>query len=167
MTPFFLCHLLFLCVLFIRVSEHLLSALLCRFGFSYTFSVLVALQVLTGLFLSLLRVLGFAMQPRGFNLARCLLIHPLKYLRHLALRHVEHLLIVRSSSSVSCPFLLLWISIFSASTPIPRDAINLHANAQPTAVFSYAMTVMDKILRLGRRTEMEGILIRSRHVDLQ
>ena len=35
--------------------------------------------------------------------------------------------------------------VFVNDRPIPIDAINLHANAQPKAVFSCAMTVMEKI----------------------
>ena len=35
--------------------------------------------------------------------------------------------------------------IFVHDRPVPRDAINSHANVQPKAVFYYAMTVMDKI----------------------
>ena len=35
--------------------------------------------------------------------------------------------------------------IFVDDRPVPRDATDWQANAQPKAVFSFAMTVMDKI----------------------
>ena len=40
--------------------------------------------------------------------------------------------------------------------PIPIDAINLHANAQLKAVFSCAMTVMDKICGWEEEQKLVG-----------
>ena len=45
--------------------------------------------------------------------------------------------------------------IFVDDKLVPRDAINSHANVQPKAVFSCAMTVMDKIC--GWREEQQWI----------
>ena len=48
--------------------------------------------------------------------------------------------------------------IFVDVRPVPRDAINSYANVQPKAVFSYAMTVMDKICGWGEEPHWVGFL---------
>ena len=48
--------------------------------------------------------------------------------------------------------------IFVDDRLVPRDAINSHANVQPKAVFSYAMTVMDKICGWGDEQQWIGSL---------
>ena len=42
---------------------------------------------------------------------------------------------------------------------VPRDATDLQANAQPKAVFSYAMTVMDKICGWDEEEKWWGLYL--------
>ena len=46
--------------------------------------------------------------------------------------------------------------IFVDDRLVPRDASDLQATAQPKAVFSYAMTVMDKIHGWGEEEKWVG-----------
>ena len=48
--------------------------------------------------------------------------------------------------------------IFVDDRPLPRDATDLQANAQPKAVFSHVMTVMDKICGWGEEEKWVGSL---------
>ena len=48
--------------------------------------------------------------------------------------------------------------IFVDDRPVPRDATDLQANVQPKAVFSYDMTVMEKICGWGEEEKWVGSL---------
>ena len=56
--------------------------------------------------------------------------------------------------------------IFVDDRPFGADAIDRQVNVQSKAVFSYAMTLMDKIRGWEDEEKMGGIQICSVHVDL-